>query len=596
MKKDEGPARRLLAYAGGRRWLEHVGCLLSAVAMAASIVPYLCIWLIARDLIAVAPDWSAASGIVGYGWAALAFAIAGLALYFAGLTCTHYAAFRTASNMKKACADHLMRAELGYFDTHATGLLRRRIEDAAAGTEQYLAHNLPDLWGSAALFASMVALMLFFDWRMGLSCLIPVAISIACMRTMGGKRHAEDIRAYIAAMETMGKTTTEFIRGIPVLKIFQQTAQGFSSFRKSVEEYSARARRYEGEICLMPQSVNLTFAAASFAFLIPVVVLLAPASPNLGDLTASFFFYAIFSAIISTALARIMFASKGRSVAEQALARFDEVLSAPVLESASAPAQPVEPDRCSIEFDNVSFCYEGADAPALDGVSFLVPARSFTALVGPSGGGKSTLAALVPRLRDVSEGAVRIGGTDVREMEPESLMGLVSIVFQGSGLLKGTLRDNVALARPDATDEQVAEALAGARCADIIEKLPYGLETLVGPDGVHLSGGERQRVLLARALLKDAPILLLDEATAYADPENETLIQAALGELARDRTVLMVAHRLSTVADADRIFVMEDGKVVEAGTHEQLMSSNGVYAGMWRDYVRASEWKMGDEA
>lgn len=590
---DGGAARRLLEYAGQRKWLEYAGCFLSAVAMAVSVAPYLFIWLIAKDLLAVAPDWSAASSIVAYGWAALACAVAGLALYFAGLTCTHYAAFRTASNMKKACVDHLANAQLGYFDTHATGLLRKRIEESAAGTEQYLAHNLPDLWGSAALFAFMVAFMLFFDWRMGLSCLVVVAVSAVCMRTMAGKKHAGDIRAYMDAMEAMGKTTTEFIRGIPVLKIFQQTAQSFCAFRRSVGEYSVRARRYEGEICLMPQSVNLTFAAASFAFLIPVVILLAPESENLGEFTASFLFYAVFSAIVSTALSRIMFASKGLSAAEQALARFDEILSAPVLESAATPAKP---DGYSIEFDNVSFRYEKADGLALDGISLCVPEKSFTALVGPSGGGKSTLAALVPRLRDASEGTVRIGGVDVREMNPGDLMGLISIVFQGSGLLRGTLRDNVALARPDATNEQVAEALDRARCTDIVERLPCGLETLVGPKGTRLSGGERQRILLARALLKDAPILVLDEATAYADPENEALIRAALEELARDRTVLLVAHRLSAVVAADRILVMEGGRIVEAGTHEQLTSSNGAYADMWRDYVRAGQWKVGDEA
>lgn len=590
---DGGAARRLLEYAGRRKWLEYVGCFLSAAAMAVSAAPYLFIWLIARSLLAVAPDWSAAADIVTYSWAALAFAIAGLVLYFAGLTCTHYAAFRTASNMKKACVDHLANAELGYLDTHATGLLRKRIEESAAGTEQYLAHNLPDLWGSVALFAFMLAFMLFFDWRMGLSCLVAVVVSAICMRTMAGKKHMGDMHAYMDAMETMGKTTTEFIRGIPVLKIFQQTAQSFCAFRKSVEEYSARARRYEGEICLMPQSVNLTFTAASFAFLIPVVVLFAPKATNLGEFTASFLFYAIFSGIIGTSLSRIMFAGKGRLAAEQALARFDEVLSAPVLESAATSAKP---DGYSIEFDNVSFLYEKADELALDGISFFVPEKSLIALVGPSGGGKSTLAALVPRLRDASEGVVRIGGVDVREINPRNLMGFISIVFQGSGLLRGTLRDNVMLARPNATNEQVTEALARARCGDIIKRLPCGLETFVGSGGAHLSGGERQRILLARALLKDAPILVLDEATAYADSENEVLIQAAFEELARDRTVLLVAHRLSTVVAADRIFVMEGGRIVEAGTHEQLMSSNGAYASMWRDYVRAGQWKVGDEA
>lgn len=592
-REDKGAARRLLGYAGGRRWLEYVGCTLSALSMAVSIVPYLCVWLIARDLLAVAPNWAQASHVVSYGWIALAFSIGGLVLYFAGLTCTHYAAFRTASNMKKACTKHLMKAELGYFDSHATGYLRKRIEDAAAGTEQYLAHNLPDLWGSVALFASMVVLMLFFDWRMGISCLLSVIISIVCMRIMTGKKHMDDIRAYMGAAEVMGKTTTEFIRGIPVLKVFQQTAESFSSFRNSVEEYSLRARRFEGEICLMPQSANLTFTTTSFAFLVPVVILLAPVSSNLGEFVTSFLFYAIFSAIVSTALSRIMFASKGRTAAVNALSRFDEVLAAPVLKT--DPSR-LSPEHFSIEFDNVSFNYDKSGKPTLDSVSFCVPEKSVAALVGPSGGGKSTLATLVPRLREAGSGEVRIGGADVKKIDPKELMQLVSIVFQGSGLLRGTLRENITLARPDASEDEIVEAIKGARCVDIVEKLPQGIDTLVGPGGSHLSGGEQQRILLARALLKDAPILVLDEATAYADPENEALIQAAIAELARKRTVLMVAHRLSTVVDADNVFVMDGGKVIERGTHEQLMAVGGVYAEMWSDYVRGSEWRIGDEA
>ena len=343
----------------------------------------------------------------------------------------------------------------------------------------------------------------------------------------------------------------------------------------------------------MPQSANLTFTTTSFAFLVPVVILLAPVSSNLGEFVTSFLFYAIFSAIVSTALSRIMFASKGRTAAVNALSRFDEVLAAPVLKT--DPSR-LSPEHFSIEFDNVSFNYDKSGKPALDSVSFCVPEKSVAALVGPSGGGKSTLATLVPRLREAGSGEVRIGGADVKKIDPKELMQLVSIVFQGSGLLRGTLRENITLARPDASEDEIVEAIKGARCVDIVEKLPQGIDTLVGPGGSHLSGGEQQRILLARALLKDAPILVLDEATAYADPENEALIQAAIAELARKRTVLMVAHRLSTVVDADNVFVMDGGKVIERGTHEQLMAVGGVYAEMWSDYVRGSEWRIGDEA
>ena len=594
-EKKKGTIARLLNFAGDRAGLTYVGCVLSAAAMAINMVPYVCIWLVIRDLVAVAPNWGEATGIVRYGWAAFGFAVAGIVVYLFALMCTHLAAFRTATNIRKRCMAHLAKAPLGYFDTYASGLLRRRIDGAAAQTETLLAHNLADITGTVAMFVTLLALLLVFDWRMGLACLMAAVISIGALFAMMGGKNAGLMAQYYDALDNASKAGTEYVRGIPVVKVFQQTVYSFRAFKEAIDAYSERASYYQGTVCKTPQAVNLTFTEGAFALLIPVALLIAPGALASGDFAGfvtNFAFHAVFSAVLSTALAKIMFAAGGLTQAGDALKRIEEVLSAPTLPVSANPQIPADN---SVTFEDVSFTYEGAELPALDHVSFSVPAGETIALVGPSGGGKTTAASLVPRFWDVDAGAVRVGGVDVRDIDPHLLMDRVAFVFQNTRLFSTSILENVRAARPDATREQVLEALHDAQCDDIIEKLPDGVDTMIGSAGTYLSGGEQQRVALARAILKDAPIVVLDEATAFADPENEVLIQRAFSRLLRGRTVIMIAHRLSTVVNADRIVVHDRGRVVEQGSHTELVSKDGLYARMWADYQTAAQWKIEKE-
>ncbi|OUN33040.1 ABC transporter ATP-binding protein [Faecalibacterium sp. An77] len=591
-QKKQNALAALLGYAGSHRRLTFLGLGLSGISMMCSMVPYICIWLAARDLIAVSPDWTQAQSIIRYGWIAFAFAVGGILIYFLGLMCTHLAAFRTAANIRKQGMAHVMRAPLGYFDTNASGLIRSRLDAAAADTETLLAHNLADIVGTFTLFLSMLALMLVFDWRMGVACLLAAVISILAMFSMMGGKNAGLMAEYQAAQDRMAKAGTEYVRGIPVVKIFQQTVYSFKAFQQAIEDYSTKAEHYQGDICRVPQSINLTVTEGAFLFLVPVVLFLAPGALATGDFegfVTNFAFYAVFSAILSTALARIMFAASGMMLADTALGRIQPVMDAPTL---PAPDKPQTPKDNRVVFRDVSFTYDGAQTPALSHLSFTAEPGETVALVGPSGGGKTTAASLIPRFWDVDEGTVEVGGVDVRQIDPHMLMDQVAFVFQNNRLFKASILENVRAARPNASREQVLAALEAAQCSDILEKLPQGLDTVIGTEGTYLSGGEAQRVALARAILKDAPIVVLDEATAFADPENEALIQKAFARLTKGRTVIMIAHRLSTVVGADKILVLDNGQLIEQGTHKELIVAGGLYTQMWTDYNQAIRWKM----
>ena len=596
--KQRNPIARLLDFAGGHRKLTVLGCVLSGVNAVLSIAMLVCVWFVLRDLVAVAPNWALATHAAAYGLAALAFALAGLIVYFAALMCTHLAAFRTVTNMRKAALAHLARVPLGYFGTHSTGELRRVIEGATGLTEGVLAHRFPDFVGALVTPVAFLVVMFVFDWVLGLLCLVPIVVSALCMMWMmaggGGDENTNMMtfmKNYQDALDRMNKGAVEYVRGIPVVKVFRQTVRSFHTFRDAIAAYVDFANAYV-RLCTPPQVAQLVAINATFAVLVPAGILLAQSAGDFPAFLSDFLFYVVFSALTTMMMTKVMYASQALTEAQDAVMRLEGILGAPLMHEV-APDRAKEPAGNSIEFDHVSFTYPTADAPALRDVTLSVPAGATVALVGPSGGGKTTAASLVPRFWDVGEGAVRIGDVDVRDIPQRALMERVAFVFQNERLFKQSIADNIRAARPGATRAEVEAAAHAAQCDDIVAKLPDGLDTVVGAAGVHLSGGERQRVALARAILKDAPIVVLDEATAFADPENEALIQRALAHLTRGKTVLMIAHRLSTVVGADKICVLADGRLVEEGAHDELAAAGGVYARMWEDYRRAAAWRIG---
>lgn len=587
--KKQSDLSRLMGYAGNYRYFTYASWVLSAVSALVALVPFVYIWKILRDVLNAAPDYAQAVNIPHYGWMAVLFAVLAYIIYIAALMCSHLSAFRVATNLRLEVSEHLATLPLGFTETFGSGKLRKIIHESTGAAETFLAHQLPDKYNAMATPIGLLVLLLVFDWRLGLLSLVPVALGFVIMSAMTGRRMADKMRQYGNALESMSNEAVEYVRGIPVVKTFGQSVFSFKKFKATIDEYEKWVIAYTKEL-RMPMMLYTAAINGVFAFLI-VGGLLFTRNGVTSEFLLNLLFYIIITPVISLTLTRIMYMSENELVVADALARVDSVLDAePVPEN----DHPRHPKDASVSLKDVHFSYDGK-TDVIKGVSLKIQPGQMVAFVGPSGGGKSTLANLICRFFDVQSGSVRVGEADVRDIPKEELMDTISFVFQNSRLLKGSILDNVRLGRAQATEAEVLAALKAAQCMDIVEKFPEGIHTVIGTKGVYLSGGEQQRIAIARAMLKNAPILLLDEATAFADPDNEVRVQAAFAQLAKGKTVIMIAHRLSTVANADCIYVVQDGQIAESGTKNELCAQNGLFARMWQDYQASVQWKVAKE-
>lgn len=589
MKKKKGNLSELMQFAGKHKYLTYSSWVLSVISAALALVPLVYIFFIIKEVIEVAPDFSQATNIVFNGWMAVVFAFASIIIYIGALMCSHLSAFRIAGNMRKKTMKHISELPLGFIGEAGSGKVRRIVNDSSKATETYLAHQLPDMAGAIATPIGMIIMLFIFDWRFGLICLLPVILGFACMFKMIGPKMATDMKNYNDALEEMNNQAVEYVRGVPVVKTFGQTVHSFKKFKGSIDNYYKFSTGY-CKRCRPPMLFYTMFINSAFAFLIALALILAGGEAVTQNVLLNFIFYVIFTPVITTAMTKVMYMSENGMVVADALQRVHSILDLkPLPEAQNAQT----PEDNSVEFDNVSFRYSNAQTDALSKVSFKVNSGTTVAFVGPSGGGKTTVAGLISRFWDVREGAIKIGGVNVKDICHEGLMNTISYVFQDSKLLKTSILENVRLGNPRASELEVLNALHKAQCDDIIAKLPDGINTVIGTKGVYLSGGEQQRIAIARVMLKNAPIIILDEATAFADPENEALVQKAFAELSKDKTVIMIAHRLTTVKNADKIFVLKDGQIEDTGTHDELVKNGSLYAKMWKDYQTSISWKVG---
>lgn len=579
----------LMHYAGSNKYFLYAAVVLAVISAWIALIPFYDIWRIIKEVLEVRPNFSEAVNISRYGWQAVGFALLGMVFYIAALMCSHKAAFRVQANMRIDMMKHIMKLPLGYVEAEGTGKIRKIVTDSSSATETFLAHNLPDKAVSFATPIGLLVMMMAFDWRLGLISLIPAVIAFALMGTlMMGPKMAEDMKQYQNALETMSAEAVEYVRGIPVVKTFGQTVFTFKRFKAAIDEYEKWTLGYTKNM-LLPMVAFTTAANGIFAALIIAAFKLTSHGVT-NDFILNLFFYVLITSVLTVTLMKVAYAGESQMIVDDALNRMYEILGT---EPLSESKKHEKPQDTSITLDNVIFAYENSEVNAIDGVNLSVKAGEHIALVGPSGGGKTTLASLIARFWDVKRGAVKIGGADVRNIPSDELMKYVSYVFQDSKLLKMSIMDNVRMGRPDATDEEVMQALRDAQCMDIIEKFPDGVNTMIGSKGIYVSGGECQRLSIARAFLKNAPVLILDEATAFADPDNERLVQQAFEKLSKDKTVIMIAHRLSTVTNADCIYVLSDGKITESGRHSELVAKNGIYSRMWNEYNKSVNWQVG---
>lgn len=575
---------------GKRKVLLPAAMLLSALSALAGMLPYILIWLIVRELLEHG-EITSSGNVVTYAWWAAGMAVASIVLYFAALMSSHLAAFRVESNLRKEAMRQIVRMPLGFFDINTSGRIRKIIDDNAGVTHSFLAHQLPDL--AATFLVPLVAAILIFvfDWILGLACIVPVIIAMLVMGFMMNAEGRQFMKSYMTSLEEMNTEAVEYVRGIPVVKVFQQTIYSFKNFHRCIMNYNKMVFGYT-RMWEKPMSLYTVIINGFVFFLAPLAILLIGYSGNYASVLLNFFLFVLITPVFSQSIMKSMYLNQALGQASEAIGRLENLVAYEHLTVVEHP-QPVK--EFSIQFEKISFSYPGANQKAVDDVSFTIPQGNTVALVGASGGGKTTIARLVPRFWEATEGKVLIGGINVREIAPEELMKYISFVFQNTKLFKTSLLENIKYGNPDATMEEVERAVDMAQCREIINKLPLGLNTKIGTEGTYLSGGEQQRIVLARAILKNASIIVLDEATAFADPENEHLIQQALKELTKGKTVLMIAHRLSSITDADNILVIDKGKIAEQGTHANLLGKQGIYYHMWNEYQQSVRWTIGKE-
>ena len=587
--KKQSNLSRLLTIAGSYRYLTYASWILSAISALIALVPYYFIWQVMREVLEVAPDFSRAQNLTYNGWMAVMFAVIAVLVYIAGLMCSHLGAFRIATNLRLQSMNHIVKLPLGFAEHFGSGKLRKIVNESSAATETYLAHQLPDRANALATPCGLLVLLFVFDWRLGLLSLAPVLLGFLIMMAMTGKEMQQKMKEYQNALDDMSNEAVEYVRGIPVVKTFGQTIFSFKKFKDSIDRYKVWVIAYTKQL-RTPMMFYTAAINGVFVFLIAGALLFTQDQVTT-EFLLNLVFYIIITPIISVTLTRIMFQSENAMIVDDALQRIDSVLN---LEPLKETAHPMHPKDGSVELEQVHFSYNG-EKDVLNGISISIPAGQTVAFVGPSGGGKTTLANLISRFFDPQSGTVRVGGVDVRDIPKEELMNTVSFVFQNSRLIKASIFENVRLGKPEATREEVMAALKNAQCDDILEKLPDGMDTVIGTKGVYLSGGEQQRSAIARVMLKNTPIIILDEATAFADPDNETRVQAAFSKLSQGKTVIMIAHRLSTVAGADRIYVVKDGQIAESGSSRELMERGGLFARMWQNYQTSIQWKVQKE-
>ena len=589
--KKQSNFSRLMGYAKGHQVLTYLSWVLSALSALLALVPFWYIWRIIHDILEVSPDYAQAQNVTQYGWSAVWFAILSIVVYIAALMCSHISAFRVDSNIRTELMRHISALPLGVTEKYGSGKLRRIVNTSSTATETYLAHRLPDKAGAIATPVGLLVLLLAFDWRLGLLSLVPVVLGFVIMMKMTGKNMEQKMKEYQNALADMSNEAVEYVRGIPVVKTFGQTIFSFKRFKGTIDNYEKWVIAYTKALRL-PMMLYTTAVNGVFAFLIAGGILLTRNGVTT-QLLLNLIFYIVITPVIGTTLTKIMFMSEDTMIVNDAISRIDEVLHEKPLSESTVNNVPSDH---SITLEHVSYSYDVSEhvpaKNALNDVSLSIPSGQVVALVGASGGGKTTLANIVTRFFDPQKGRIRIGKTDIRDIPKETLMNHVSFVFQNSRLIKASILENVRMGKPAASREEIILALEAAQCMDIVKKLPNGIDTVVGTDGVYLSGGEQQRVAIARAILKNAPILILDEATAFADPDNEVRVQQALSALSQGKTVIMIAHRLSSITNADCIYVLRDGEIAESGTHHELIHKNGIFAHMWNNYSEAAEWKI----